>query len=375
MLYKKTFIISIITAIIATIYFSIATYVHDPLQIFHKPWGRKATYIYNMRYQAVGIIKNEDFNNIIIGNSLSSNTSSFEASNVIGGNFVNLSTAGLTYNERYHIAKYALQKKKIENAIIQFDANLSVGLENHTSFIETAYSNNILEQVKMYANSKYLKCIITFSKNKKCIGNHMSLDRPDNWEKEEENKPNFQSISGLINRMSRGELKELNENLLKYQENLNDFPKDFENILELSKKSVKENLIQLIKNNHKTTFHIIMPAYHDLFWGSNDNQYVSYNIYKEVTKYLLEETKNLSNTKLYWFYDYEFIQDDNSYKDPIHYLSHINSIYLESIAERKDIVTIETIDNKFENLHKRLENFDTKPYIKMIKERSQNSKE
>ncbi len=90
-----------------------ALYIYDPLQIFHKPWGRETTFHKNMRHQAAGIINNYEFDSIILGTSMLENTSANEASEIFGGTFANISMSASDFYERKIILEYLFEKKNI----------------------------------------------------------------------------------------------------------------------------------------------------------------------------------------------------------------------------------------------------------------------
>ena len=58
---KKFIIATIITPIALGAILLSLIYIYDPLQIFHKPYFREATFFTDMRKQALGIIKNYEF--------------------------------------------------------------------------------------------------------------------------------------------------------------------------------------------------------------------------------------------------------------------------------------------------------------------------
>lgn len=66
---------------------------------------------YSMREQAAGIINSFEFDSVILGTSMLENTSAREASQKIGGIFVNISLAGSSFYERAIVLKKVLQKK------------------------------------------------------------------------------------------------------------------------------------------------------------------------------------------------------------------------------------------------------------------------
>ncbi len=122
MYYKKlVFTYLTIISILFSLFFGLL-YIYDPMQIFHKPWGRPITFSKNMRQQAAGIINNYSFDSIILGTSMLENTSSKEASKLFGGKFINISLSGSSFYERSYILKYALRKKNIKTVIYSLDS-------------------------------------------------------------------------------------------------------------------------------------------------------------------------------------------------------------------------------------------------------------
>ena len=68
--------------------------VVDPLFQYHKPWFGLEPVITNERYQNAGVIKHFDFDNAILGTSLSENFTISEVNDTFGGNSVKLTMYG-----------------------------------------------------------------------------------------------------------------------------------------------------------------------------------------------------------------------------------------------------------------------------------------
>lgn len=359
--YKKTLIITLSSALVFTFYFIIAAYIHDPLQVFHKPWSRKTTFVDNMREQSLGIIKHYEFDSVIIGNSLLENTSGFEANDKIGGRFVNLSTSGLRYFERYTILKFALNKKHLENAIIQLDAYLGSGSPSSAAFVADAYEDNLFNQIKLYINAKYAKCIFLLSKSEKCIGKNIDLRLPNAWEERPEHVQFFGGYENWLKYKKTDELKIIYDALAK-QNTLKVTPQE----LDVFKKTVRDYVVPLPKDNPDTNFHIIIPPYSILFWGNPIQHGISLEYYKEVVKTLLRETQDMENVKVYWFYNSYFMEDITEYKDMSHYSPKMNSMFIDAIANNKNILTLDNLDEYFYKLESKVEKFDNSQYVKVL---------
>lgn len=86
--------------------------VVDPLFQYHKPWFGLDPVITNERYQNAGVIKHFDFDNAILGTSLSENFTISEVNDTFGGNSVKLTMYGSSiYNMTYQLE---LMKKREE---------------------------------------------------------------------------------------------------------------------------------------------------------------------------------------------------------------------------------------------------------------------
>lgn len=99
----------------------VALYFYDPLQLFHAAWGRSPTFDKDMRQQVAGIVRNYDFDSIILGTSMLENSSAAEAGRVLGGEFVNISMSSSLHYERSLVLSYVLGKKSLRNVVYSLD--------------------------------------------------------------------------------------------------------------------------------------------------------------------------------------------------------------------------------------------------------------
>lgn len=85
----------------------------DPLFQYHKPWFGLEPVITNERYQNAGVIKHFDFDNAILGTSLSENFKISEVNDTFGGNSVKLTMSGSSiYNMTYQLELMKKKEKK-----------------------------------------------------------------------------------------------------------------------------------------------------------------------------------------------------------------------------------------------------------------------
>ncbi|MWV61863.1 hypothetical protein DCO58_07290 [Helicobacter saguini] len=84
--YKKFVILGILVPCVNLLLLILLLYIYDPLQVFHKPFFRETTFLSDMRVQNRGIIKNYDFNSVILGTSMLENTLPKDANEILAYN-------------------------------------------------------------------------------------------------------------------------------------------------------------------------------------------------------------------------------------------------------------------------------------------------
>jgi len=345
-----------------------ALYIYDPYQLFHKHWLRNQTLKWDMRKQASGIINNFDYDSIILGTSMLENTSSKEASQLLGGKFINISVAGSNFYERSFILRYALNKKPIKKVLYSLDSIHSVSEKGNNNFPVESYSylydNNFFNDFKLYLNYRYIKCLSKFSKKSKCVGRQTDFDRPnawyqieserikfgglDNWFKEKNNKQiiaALEKISLIANKINKGKKQAIDNNRV---ESLPDLIKYFE-----------KYVINFIKQNDKTEFILIIPPYSRIRWS----MWAQYDLQKFRThnlmlKYIVNESSKYPNLKIFSWNDYEFLDDIKNYKDTGHYEHKINSWMLGAIKRNEGLLNNANIDQYIEKTTQQASDFD-----------------
>lgn len=91
---KKFVVIMLIIAFVLLLLLATLNYVVDPLFLYHTPWFGMEPIITNERYQNAGIAKNFEFDNVLLGNSMSENFFILDLNDTFGGHTVKLTAAG-----------------------------------------------------------------------------------------------------------------------------------------------------------------------------------------------------------------------------------------------------------------------------------------
>ena len=338
--------------------------IYDPLHIYHKSWITKNNRFHSdMRVQSAGIINNFDFDSIIIGTSMMKGTSALLASNLLGGQFVNISPNGASIYERKYIASYALRKKKINKIIISFDTGMDQNLiKSNSKFplsrFDFLYDDTLYNDINAYWNYKFLGCFIALSTTPYCLGNKRSIQRPKEWF--EKLKKKNQSISGIKNWVQnvKGRGKSIYARIRRHIYHPIRSEKTYKEKLKLTQEIIEQSIFSLVKNNQKVEFHVVFPPYSRFLYTLwKDTNPYKYLLYKETLRYLVSQGSKYQNFYTYSFDNMPYLNDLNNYRDMRHYNIEMNNLMLNAIRSKRNIITVDTIDVFLESFDKMNSNY------------------
>lgn len=356
-------------------------YIYDPLQIYHKSFFSDSLKLHeSMRTQAAGIINNFEFNSIILGTSMLENTSSKEAEEKLGGQFVNLSVSGSDFFEREPILSYALKKKNLNHVIYSLDSSyLHVHnidekfvdeLKNKRKTFEFLYDNNPFNNIKAYWNNKFLTCTLVFSMSSECTGVNNNLDHPNSWYADPNHYSRFGGIDNWFSSKNSSQIKKTLASIVESAENPTKKIKiNIEENVESATKYIDKYLLKYVKQYPDTNFHIVFPPYSRMNYAIWKNTNVSdYEIHKEVIRFMALQSRHLNNLYIYGWENYSFLDDISNYKDLGHYHPSINSLMLSSIIEKDALITHDNVTSYLAQADKKATDYDIVIIANKIKE-------
>jgi len=368
MKYKKIILTYIITASLCASVFFGTLFIYDPLKLFHNQGHYKDYIQRNMRMQAAGIINNWDFDSIILGTSMLENSSANEASEKLGGNFVNISLEGGSYFERKIILDYALRKKELKKVLYSLDyignsaKGPSSGIYSMSNW-DYLYDYNPFNDFNAYTNDKYLKCLFGFHNKKKCMGRKINLDRPNAWYKAKFHSVRFGGLDNWFKAENNIQIKSAFTQVLQSIKNIKaGHIVEDPNISIRIKKSqvyIDENLISAVKKYPDTEFIFLLPPYSRLryaIWAQYNKSY--FKLYKESLRYIVLESEKYTNMKIYGWGTESFVDDIANYKDLGHYEYKINSWMIGAIKNRRGLLSEKNIDNYLNQITQKALHYD-----------------
>ncbi len=366
--FKKYFTLSIISVTVFItlmgITFAFILIYDNPLQIYKQNHFNTEKYYPVMRLQARGIIKNVDFDSIILGTSLLENTSSIEAGNIIGGKYINISMPGLNFFERNIILTYIFKIKKIKHVIYSIENTYS--LYNEKTLLPSNWNllydyNDINDFLALYSKPIMFSFLKNFYKPEHNVYDDITFfDRPQEWFSDKSFSTRYGCFKNWFkNHHHSAFIEPLTESAAKVTHPAPAIvPTD--DAIKI-KNYVDTYVLRHIKENPDTKFYLVLGPYHRFKYADmrqvNTEQFY---IHQTLIRHLVANTKKYKNLEVYGFEDQDFVDDISRYMDFMHYDVKINSFITQSIAQKKHLLTPENVETYLTHCEKLALAFDIK---------------
>ncbi len=364
---KLTLIIFLITTIALICCIAIYIFLKDPLQIWHKNFIGKTKYAH-ARLAIKAFIRDYDFDSVIVGNSHSENTSSKNASKLLGGKFFNLSISGSTMYEKKMILNYLFKYRDIKKVIYIIDSHY-LNLENeHESYpISTygfLYNDNPIDDYKIYLNDKFMPCALGFTK---CTNSIKDIDRPYAWFEDEIHARRFGGFDKWLKYKDDSQISANFKTILDIAKQIPEISIDEEYKRSLHK-YLDENLLEVVASNPKVEFYIIIPPVSDLSLAISIRSDV---FYKEeaLLRYLVENENKYPNMKIFAFENLKEITNIKNYKDLTHYTADTNDFILESLRKNEHLINKNNVNQYINAVYRKAISVDLSYYQNLVKRR------
>ena len=314
---KKMIIATISLLLCALLMTGTINFIVDPLFQYHKPWLGLEPVVTNERYQNAGIAKNFDFENVVIGNSMSQNFIVSDVEKAFGGTTVKLTASGSHILDWTYLLNILSKKQSHpKNILFNLDTGFFDASDNKTKHqLPTfLYDYNYLNDVEYLFNFTLMRNY-TFETIKANLDNSI---------------PDYNEIFVWQNENELGKEFVLKNYVAPESKTDNSMKKFYtQGNLQLLQKYIEEM--------PDTQFVFFCSPFSVLYWKEivDSNQLSSYKSEFEKTFDFMSQYDNVT---VYFWTDEEMldiISDLNNYRDSSHYSFYIS----------KDI--IQRIDNNF----------------------------
>lgn len=277
----------------------------DPLFQYHKPWFGLEPVITNERYQNPGIAKNFDYENVIIGNSLSENFKISDVESVFGGETVKLTASGSHTNDWVYLLDIIKNKSDTTDNIL---FNLDPYILRYSSkelkheIPAYLYNQSYFDDVKYLFNFSIMK---DFTYN--ILNKNMNNDIPE------------YDTAFCVDHVAENHIGK--EFVLSNYERpqITNYNKDNQ-LLEVANNNI-DLLIPYIESMPDTEFNFFISPFSMVFW---DNEVRTGNLanWEECYLQTIGRLLQYENVTIYFWNDQDMLDrmsDLNNYCDEAHY--------------------------------------------------------
>ncbi|WP_294666707.1 hypothetical protein [uncultured Fusobacterium sp.] len=334
---KNIFVIRIFLIFIAIGILTIFNYLIDPFQQYRVPkFYTLANYRENERALNSGLIKNSDYDSVIIGSSMTRNFDTNYLNELLEWKSLKLTMSGASQKDIKKTLDFVNKNRKINNILLGIDIGTFFQNANYerVTFPEYMYDKNSLKNnIKYLWNLTVLKESMKIIKmnflDKKSIEKTFPLGYRYTYSKEE------------VLKNQKGEI--LNHNY-----SLNNPDK---NIIKNMENNYKENLKKILEENKDKKIVVFFPPYSILYYDELiiNNQIKEYIFFK---KYLIMELLKYKNVEIFDFQDIKkIIFNLDNYGDKMHFSPEASQKLLKFISLNQEKINNEKeMNEKIESL-------------------------
>ncbi len=323
---KKWCISVIVTYVCVMVGIGGLVFVVDPYFHYHAPLNGLSYVLNNAMYQNDGVIKNFDYDSMIIGTSTTLGFNEEEANQLFGRKFVRITYLG----EGFKRINQALQKAIVYNEKLNFVIR---GVDPIWFVSDTNYMGYPEYPDYLYDNELWNDVNYVFNKN--ILINDVSTEifrtfyRADEKFYENNTTAFYTSDDNTKGALEKYNRMPKEEKIIEQSET--------DEFFRLLEQNMRENVFSTIESNPDITFYIFIPPYSICWWDSL-NQYGVAVLERRIDmeKYVIENLLNYKNVRLFSFSNnFELTCNMDNYDDEIHYKKEINSEILSWLSEGK----------------------------------------
>ncbi len=324
-------------------------FIVDPYQQY-----RKASFytfiVQEQRSLNAGLIKNYDYDSVLLGTSMVENFNTDDIENILGfKKVIKLPIQGGSLYEEMATLKLVLETKEIKNILFGLDIfsfSSKQYQEKYSSrFPFYLYDDNILNDIPYLFNYKIVK------KSFKSVRTKYNSSIVEE---------NLNTLYGWYDKYKR-QYKVVN-----VKNDYNSYIKKIKirDKIDFSFQLFKENFdtqfLPIVESTQSIDYYIFFPPYSVLAYKYFEKM-GSLDDYIKFKKYIFQRLKKYKNIKIYDFQSDDIITNNlNNYKDITHYSAKINYMILESIANNRLLIDESNIDIYSDKLKQQVNTYKIK---------------
>lgn len=358
--YRKKFSITLLTLLIPMILIIVGMIVIDPYFAYHKPINGIPYTLEEDAYINAGVLKNFDYDSVIIGSSLAALMEPSIVDEKLGANTVKATISGASTRNGAFLMEYALNNKDICNIIYSLDYNALLGDTKHLdrALPQYLYDKNPLNDLEYILNKDiWIDGVFTLYDKNRNTPLITDFDEAYGFDKYVQ----FSRTSVVSNMPESFFSDNIDTSFTEYScaedyidaiSNIEPQPAVIDNI--------NDNIVPLLEGNPNVQFYIYMAPMPVLAWystiadeGETGINQVCANLY-----YVFNELSKYDNCHLGFFYSEDITHDIYRFCDLIHWDRNVGRYILNSLIDGKNNVKPGLAAEKVYEFYEHIRNTD-----------------
>lgn len=322
---------------------SAVAYVVDPFMQFR---ARDNAYMLQEWYVSPGLVKNYDYDTLIVGSSMVQNFDMDVFREELGVKPLHIGIGAMQTSEMLQILHCAYDTGKADKYFVGIDLRLLENQSDDSRLAEYLFADDLLSKVRYLLSYevwfRYLPVDVAFA-----LADAAGIELPEDFQAKK-------SIDKLADWRSDVPVWGEDVVIANYTKGAYSVSQsDTTNLLQRMTVNIDKFFSQCDFQKGEHTF--FFPPYSSLCWSEYQDR-GQFEVYMQAKQYFIEKAMEYG-VAVYDFQGAECTMDLDNYKDTTHYMPHINDWMVECFAEKAYLVTKENAKEFERNLIENTEKF------------------
>ena len=334
--FVRIFIISITSMFLLV---SCLVWYVDPYQFYRKE--PKYLISENLRYQYPGLIKNYDYETVILGTSIAHVLIPSYVDSVFNTETMKFSLPGSTLREQFLVGNLIFESKKVKRVIWAIDYFTATrGYEETIKGVQFPYY--------LYDNNPFNDWVMLFNKSNLVLTIECAFGMGNGENDFDKLQDKYYAETGLNNILSRAHVDSY------------DFPGEISRIKENLKENIEENILPLILENKDVQFEIYWAPYSIIFL-EKDIVRERNACFKEL---LFDKIGHLDNVKIHDFQaERSYTWNFDNFFDSYHSNPEVGKSIVRDIKSGKYVLDSIGFRQNLKSIESQIELFNLDSYL------------
>lgn len=350
--HKKEFFRFLAILAIGVLGAALPVLITDPFYQYHCPWFGMPVILDNAVYQTAGAARTLNYEDVIVGTSMTENFHTSWFDEEMGWHTIKLSYSGSRSDDLKMILSQIFTRKTPVNHIIMDINDYQLTCPSWTAYVERP---EYLCDSKIWNDYAYI-----YNRDVIARGWERALDAIEGVEDNIDTAYTWEDSALFGTSITLEQCRETRRILLEEEPNAWT-EEELQQMVAVCQENL-DNILPFIRDNPDTEFIIYFPPYSMLYW---ERKKLEGNLWGtlQIYKYAIEQFLSCRNVKVHYFQnEKEIITELEYYRDEAHHRPEINRYIFECVKNGEKRVLPETLEQEIQEMFQFADSYDYEVY-------------